>query len=176
LRATTTTKPRYLKPKHDNSWTSHDRNWLDDPELDKLSTTHSDNHQTGNTKKVDPWHRSESTSKNGGGYGTYDHTQNSDTSKIPTEEPEKATEPDEEEDFPRRVFVDNNPDFPDAPHGHHKEPATDKPTVKPRTTARLKLNTPTKGEVLDFYHIQLIQKRFPPKPYTMNYEHARDAG
>ena len=158
---TTTTKPTYLKPKYDNSgydkttsWVSAKKDWLDDPELDKLSTTHhSNDHQTeDNTRKVDPWHRDEGPRKStkdydSGKYGTYDFTQNAE----PTEEAKKATESDEDEDFPRRVFVDNNPDFPDEPHYHHKGTTAEKPKEiesKTTKTPQLKITkAPTKAPV-----------------------------
>ena len=183
FRKSTTTKPKYLKPKFDNSgydkttpWTSAKKNWLDDPELDKLSTTHhSNDHQTeANTKKVNPWQRDEGSRKSTkdydkGKYGTYDFTQNAE----PTEKTKKATEADEEEDFPRRVFVDNNPDFPDEPHHHHKETTTKKPKeVESKTTKTPQIKL-TKGEVLIccvmcttrslLYELQSISDNFSPK-------------
>ncbi len=158
--ATTTSKPKHLKPKYDksgydktNTWESGKKTLLDEQKLDKLSTTHhSDGHKTSSTKKVNPWDSDESEPKNtkgydNGEYGTYDHTQKANTFNIPTADQAKKTTEADEEDFPRRVFVDNNPDFPEEPHGHHKEtPQTDKPEqVKPKTTKSAHLVT-TKGE------------------------------
>lgn len=152
--ATTTSKPRYVKPKYDNSGYDKTNSWgkkhfLDDQDLDKLSTTHrSYNRKTADTKKANPWHIDESVPKktktknyDSRKYGTYDHTQKADTFKIPTK---KTTPADEEEDFPRRVFVDNNPDFPDEPHNHNSEPETKETIMRTTKSPNLRI---TKGEL-----------------------------
>lgn len=40
----------------------------------------------------------------------------------------------EEEEFPRRVFVDNNPNYPDEPYGHFNKPRS---TIKPIQTGKI---------------------------------------
>lgn len=132
---TTTKPPKYVKPKYNSE--SSGKNVVDqDAEVDKLSTTHH-SYNTADTKHNSWLNSAPKNSEHQGTteFGTYDHAKkmNTDTAKN-----QAATEaPDEDEDFARRVFVDNNPDFPDEPGSHHEKPQHDaeKPTkAKPKTT------------------------------------------
>ena len=139
--ATTTTKPMHHKW---NPWNSDKKKLLDDQDLDNDSKTHhSYNHKTSKTDSDNYWHNTQDATKTKSGteYGTYDHTQNDE---FPTHEA-MTTATDEE--FPRRVFVDNNPDFPEEPKSRLDKPAENPTEAAVPTTISANLET-TEGELL----------------------------
>ena len=127
-----------------NSWNSDKKKLLDDQDIDKVSTTHhSSNYKTSGTDGDNNWHKDAPKTNDGAKYGTYDHTQKDE---FPTDRAEPTTE----EDFPRRVFVDNNPDFPDEPQSRHKK-TTEKPTeAKSMPTKKRTSSKTSEGKFEDF--------------------------
>lgn len=142
FKAITTSKPKY-------------HSWLDEQKFDRWSTTQqSDNYKTsaGTKNGVTQHNTVLDSTKDYDKYGSYDHSQGMEPGEKATPTMDKpvltTAAVDEDEDFPRRVFVDNNPDFPDEPHRYFKTttPSPGESVTLPQTTH---LKT-TKGEFCVF--------------------------
>ncbi|XP_028402784.1 uncharacterized protein LOC114525597 [Dendronephthya gigantea] len=146
--APTATKTR--KPYKRGTWfysTSKPKHlWLDEQKIDRLSTTHQSDREGTHAPNSSFPKSTEDYSK----YGSYDHSKDVDSNEKKTMDSRIQTTAavDEDEDFPRRVFVDNNPDFPDEPQRNPKTTTASSggkiPVTRPRTTKGSFLRT-TKG-------------------------------